>query len=161
MFRNLRGERFEDITASSRTGNLQKGHGVACGDWDRNGSVDIFIEMGGAVNGDKYHNILFANPGNENAWVTLKLEGSRSNRAAVGARIKIETDDPALPVVYRQVTSGSSFGANPLEQTIGLGHAREIRAIEIQWPADHPQRVQRVAGPLPIRRLMRIEEPAS
>ncbi len=160
MFRNLGGERFVDITASSRTGNLQKGHGVACGDWDRNGSIDVFIEMGGAVNGDKYHNILFANPGSENAWVTLKLQGGRSNRAAIGARIKIETDDPELPEVYRQVTSGSSFGANPLEQTIGLGRASEIRSIEIQWPADHLQRVQKISGPLPVGRFMRIEEPA-
>ncbi len=62
MFKNVAGQRFAEITASSGTGNLQKGHGVACGDWDRDGNVDIFIQMGGVVNGDKYHNILFQNP---------------------------------------------------------------------------------------------------
>jgi hypothetical protein len=63
MFKNVGGKRFAEITASSRTGHLQKGHGVACGDWDRNGTVDIFIELGGAVPGDQYHNALFQNPG--------------------------------------------------------------------------------------------------
>ncbi len=49
MFKNVGGKRFAEITASSGTGNLQKGHGVACADWDRNGDLDIFIQMGGAV----------------------------------------------------------------------------------------------------------------
>ena len=70
MFKNVGGRRFAEITASSGTGNLQKGHGVACGDWDRDGDVDLFIEMGGAVTGDKYHNILFQNPGQGNHWLT-------------------------------------------------------------------------------------------
>jgi len=162
MFRNLAGKRFVDITASSGTGNLQKGHGVACGDWDRNGTIDLFIEMGGAVNGDKYHNILFENPGNSASWISLKLIGQFSNRAAIGARIKIQTDDPDLPVVYRQVTSGSSFGANPLEQTIGLGRATKVLSLEIQWPAPESQnsnnRLERIDGPLELGRTLRIQE---
>ncbi len=48
MFKNVAGQRFAEITGSSGTGHLQKGHGVACGDWDHDGDVDIFIEMGGA-----------------------------------------------------------------------------------------------------------------
>lgn len=162
MFRNLAGKRFVDITASSGTGNLQKGHGVACGDWDRNGTIDLFIEMGGAVNGDKYHNILFQNPGNSASWISLKLIGQFSNRAAIGARIKIQTDDPDLPVVYRHVTSGSSFGANPLEQTIGLGRATKVLSLEIQWPAPESQnnnnRLERIDGPLELGKTLRIQE---
>ena len=82
MFKNVDGRRFADITASSGTGNLQKGHGVSCGDWDRDGDVDLFIEMGGAVPGDRYHNILFENPGQGNHWLTVKLKGAKTNRAA-------------------------------------------------------------------------------
>ena len=134
MFRNMGAKRFVDITSSSGTGNLQKGHGVACGDWDRNGAIDLFIEMGGAVNGDKYHNIMFQNPGNTNAWVNLRLTGVRTNKAAIGARLKIETDSEEVPVIYRHITSGSSFGANPLESTIGLGKATKIRSVEVHWP---------------------------
>lgn len=141
MFRSLNGKRFADISASSRTGNLQKGHGIACGDWDRNGAIDIFIEMGGAVNGDKYHNILFQNPGNDHAWVTLRLTGKKTNRAAIGARIKIETEGDQPQTIYRHVSSGSSFGANPLEQTIGLGKTKEISRITIDWPVSGTQQV--------------------
>ena len=85
MFKNASGTRFADITGSSRTGHLQKGHGVACGDWDRDGDVDLFIEMGGAINGDKFHNILFQNPGQGNHYLTVKLAGRKTNRAAIGA----------------------------------------------------------------------------
>ncbi len=49
MFKNVAGQRFAEITASSGTGNLQKGHGVSCADWDRDGDIDLFIEMGGAI----------------------------------------------------------------------------------------------------------------
>src|SRR5262249_35421438 len=91
MFKNVGGKRFAEITALSGTGHLQKGHGVACGDWDRDGNVDIFIEMGGLVPGDKYHNILFQNPGHDNHWLTVKLVGKKTNRSAIGARIKVVT----------------------------------------------------------------------
>ena len=43
---------------------------VSCADWDNDGDVDVFIEMGGAVPGDRYHNILFQNPGQGNHWLT-------------------------------------------------------------------------------------------
>jgi hypothetical protein len=134
MFKNVAGTRFSEITASSGTGNPQKGHGVACGDWDRDGNTDVFIEMGGAVTGDKYHNILFQNPGHSNNWLTIKLTGDKTNRAAIGARIKVVTAGEQPQTFYRHVSSGSSFGANPLQQTIGLGKADQIALLEIQWP---------------------------
>ena len=84
MFKNVAGKRFAEITASAGTGNLQKGHGVSCADWDRDGDVDLFIEMGGAIPGDRYHNILFQNPGQKNHWLTVKLIGKKTNRAAIG-----------------------------------------------------------------------------
>src|SRR5205085_3165893 len=49
MFKNVGGKRFAEITASSGTGHLQKGHEVAIGDYDRDGNLDIFIETGGAI----------------------------------------------------------------------------------------------------------------
>jgi hypothetical protein len=134
MLRNLAGERFVDITSSSGTGHLQKGHAVACGDWDRDGDVDIAIEMGGAVPGDKYHNVLFLNPGQGNHYLNVKLVGAKSNRSAIGARIQVITtsDDPLT--VHRCVSSGSSFGANPLEQLIGLGKHDRVESVEVHWP---------------------------
>ena len=144
MFKNVAGKRFAEITSSSGTGNLQKGHGVACGDWDRDGDVDLFIEMGGATNADRYHNILFENPGQKHRSITIKLIGQKSNRAAIGARIKIVTDAGDHPLtIYRHISSGSSFGANPLQQTIGLADAQQIATLEIHWPTSGTTQVFR------------------
>jgi hypothetical protein len=134
MFKNVAGKRFADITSSSGTGHLQKGHAVSCGDWNNDGNVDIFIQMGGVVNGDKYHNILFQNPGQSNHSLTVKLVGKKTNRAAIGARIKVVTAGASPLTVHRHVSSGSSFGANPLQQTIGLGKSDRVALLEITWP---------------------------
>jgi len=143
MFKNVSGQRFAEITGSSGTGHLQKGHGVACGDWDRDGDVDLFVQTGGAVNGDKYHNILFQNPGQGNHWLTVKLVGKKTNRAAIGARIKVVAggDDPLT--VHRHVSSGSSFGGSPLQQTIGLGKAKRVALLEVHWPTSKTTQVFR------------------
>jgi hypothetical protein len=143
MFKNVDGRRFADITASSGTGNLQKGHGVSCADWDRDGDLDIFIEMGGVSNGDKYHNILFQNPGQGNSWLTVKLIGTKSNRAAIGARIKVVTAAEKPLTIHRHVSSGSSWGANPLEQHIGLAKAEKVTSLEIHWPTSGTTQVFR------------------
>lgn len=155
MFKNVAGRCFADVTGSSGTGHLQKGHGVACGDWDRDGDVDIFIEMGGATNGDKFHNLLFENPGTDHHWTSIKLVGVKTNRAALGARIKIVTAaDPPL-TIHRHVSTGSSFGANPLEQTIGLGRTDRISLLEINWPASGSTQVFR---DLPVDQAIEVTE---
>jgi hypothetical protein len=134
MFKNVAGQRFAEISGSSGTGHLQKGHAVACGDWDRDGDVDMFVEMGGTTHGDKYHNILFDNPGQGNHWLTVKLVGEKTNRAAIGARIKVVTAGQKPLTVHRHVSSGGSFGANTLEQMIGLAKADRVALLEIYWP---------------------------
>jgi hypothetical protein len=151
LFKNVAGKRFAEITASSRTGHLQKGHGVAIGDWDRNGTADLFIQLGGAVEGDRYHNVLFQNPGQGNNWLNVKLiggqtkdgVGKKTNRAAIGARIKVVTAGEHPLTVHRHVSSGSSFGANPLEQHIGLGKADRVALLEIYWPTSGTTQVFR------------------
>ena len=136
MFRNAAGQFFQDVTTSGGFGHLQKGHGVAFGDIDHDGDQDVFAVMGGAFTGDIAPNVLFENPGHGNHWIKLRLEGVRSNRAAIGARIKVSLNTKnGSRDVYATVTSGSSFGASSLRQEIGLGQANSIRAIEIAWPA--------------------------
>lgn len=134
MFKNLAGERFAEISVSAGVAHLQKGHGVACGDWDRDGNVDIFIEMGGTIPGDKYHNILFQNPGHDNRWLTVKLIGDQTNHAALGARIKLVTAGERPLTIERHISPGSSFGSNPLQHTIGVGSANRIALLEVHWP---------------------------
>jgi hypothetical protein len=144
MFKNVAGRRFAEITATAGVGHLQKGHGVACGDWDRDGNVDLFIELGGTTPGDRYHNALFQNPGQGNSWLTVKLVGVKTNRPAVGARIKVVTAGGDAPLtVHRHVSSGSSFGGNPFQQTIGLAKAKSVATLEIFWPTSGTTQVFR------------------
>jgi hypothetical protein len=155
MFKNLDGQRFTDVSAVTGTAHLQKGHGVAFGDWDHDGSVDLFVELGGAVPSDRYHNALFRNPGHDNRWLTLKLVGKKSNRSAVGAGIKVVTAGKSPRTVYRWVSSGSSFGGNPLRQTIGLGRAERVASLEIRWPTS---RTTQTFRSLPVDRAFEITE---
>jgi hypothetical protein len=103
--------------------------------------------FGGAVNGDKYQNILFHNPGQGNRWLTVKLLGPKTNRAAIGARIKLVTAGKDPLTVHRHVSSGSSFGANALEQTIGLGKADRVAVLEVRWPSSKTTQVFRDIAP--------------
>jgi hypothetical protein len=135
MFRNDGGKRFQDVTSSGGFGNLQKGHGVSFGDINNDGNQDIYENMGGAVSGDVYHNVLYLNPGHSNHWVTLKLEGVESNHAAIGARVRVVVQSASGEhSYYKSVGTGGSFGASPLRQEIGLGQAQSITRIEIFWP---------------------------
>jgi len=136
LFKNINGKRFVDVTTSSRTGNLQKGHGVSFADLDNDGDEDIYIEMGGVFSGDVYENSLYLNPGqNNNHWINLLLEGTASNKAAIGAKIKVTfKENNVKRSVYRDLNSGGSFGSNPLQQHIGIGQATTIDSIEIKWP---------------------------
>ena len=133
---NKEGKFFVDVTASSGTGELHKGHGVAFADIDNDGDEDIITSIGGAQPGDNHAFRLFENPGNGNDWISLKLVGVKANRAAIGARIKVTVKDQtgAVRSIYRTVGSGGSFGASPLEQHIGLGKSAQIVSIEILWP---------------------------
>jgi hypothetical protein len=139
MFQNIRGEKFLDVTSAARVGNLQKGHGVSFADLDDDGDEDIFVKMGGAYIGDAYQNSLFLNPGqNKNHWIDISLEGVKTNRAAIGARIKVAIKENGIErSVFRDVNSGGSFGANPLDQHIGIGSATTIESLEIKWPGSN------------------------
>ena len=136
LFRNAAGKKFEDVTGPSRTGNLQKGHGVSFADIDNDGDEDIYIKMGGAFPGDAYQSLLFVNPGqNKNHWISLDLAGVHCNRPAIGARIKLSfLENGARRNVFKDVNSGGSFGANPLRQHLGVGMAEVIDSLEIRWP---------------------------
>jgi len=137
LLHNKEGKFFTDVTAASGTGELHKGHGVAFADLERNGNEDLLEEVGGAVPGDAHAFRLFQNPGNGNDWINLKLVGVKSNRSAIGARIKVtvENEGKGTRSIYLTVGSGGSFGASPLEQHIGLGKSARIKEIEISWPA--------------------------
>jgi hypothetical protein len=146
MYHNQGGRKFADVSTSGGFAHLQKGHGVVFADFDHDGDQDILEEMGGAYSGDKAHNVFYENPGFGNHWLTVKLAGVRSNRSAIGARIKADIVEAGVPrSVYKWVNSGGTFGANPLRQTIGLGKAATVDTLEIFWPTtNHTQTFKNV-----------------
>ena len=136
MFRNAGGERFQDVTSSGGFGHLQKGHGVSFGDVDADGDQDLYHVSGGAFEGDTFPNALYLNPGHGNRWLTLRLEGAASNRAAIGARIRVIAVTPdGDREVHVTVGAGGSFGGSSLQQEIGLGAATAVRRVAVTWPA--------------------------
>ena len=160
LMHNQGGRKFVDITASSGTGELHKGHGVAFADIDNDGDEDILTVIGGAAPGDAHAFRLFENPGHGNDWLSVRLVGGKANRAAIGARIQATVKNAGGPPrsIYRTVGSGGSFGASPLEQHIGLGKQAEIVSLEILWPGDPAP--QRFAN-LPKNQAIEIQQSAA
>ena len=135
VFRNVGGKRFEDVTAAGGFGHIQKGHGGAFGDIDHDGDQDLYIVLGGAAEADLSQNVLLLNPGHGNAWITLRLRGTASNRAAIGARVKLDVVTPdGDREIHVTAGSGGSFGGSTLQQEIGLGNATMIRQLTVAWP---------------------------
>ncbi len=157
FYKNMQGKSFEDVTLTTRTGHLQKGHGVSFADYDSDGDLDLFCEAGGAVPGDSSHNILFRNPGFARSWVRLKLVGTRTNRAAIGAKIRATVTQPSGEVrtIHRTIGGNSSFGGNALAEHLGLGDDGVVTELEITWPSDGGKQVFK---DLPVGKQLVITE---
>lgn len=135
MYHNLAGNGFVEVSEAGGFGHLQKGHGVAFSDLDNDGDQEVFIELGGAFPGDGFGNALFENPGFGNHWLNVRLIGTKSNRSAIGARVRAEfSESGTTRSVYQWVDSGGSFGAKPLRREIGLGQAAVVDLLEVFWP---------------------------
>ncbi len=159
MYRNSKGKIFQDVTTSGRFGHIQKGHGVSFGDFDNDGDQDIFHVLGGAYEGDVFGDAFFENPiGNKKSWVTLVLEGTTSNKSAIGARIKIITQQKngKEQIFYRVVSTGGSFGSSSIQQEVGLDEAIAIKEIEIRWP-NAAQSIE-VYNNIDLNRFVKITE---
>jgi hypothetical protein len=148
LLRNREGREFVDVTSSSGTGELHRGHGVAFADLDHDGDQDIVFEVGGITPGDRHALRLFENPGHGNDWLAVKLVGVKSNRSAVGARITVTVEDAqgGRRSIHRTVSTGGSFGVSPLIQHIGLARGGRVRELMVWWPTtDTRQRFTNVA----------------
>lgn len=159
MFRNAEGKFFQDVTTATGTGHIQKGHAVAFADFDDDGFQDVYATYGGAFAGDFARNALYHNPTNSNGWIKLKLTGVKANRPAIGAKVMIQLETPGgVRTLFRTVSTGGSFGGNPLRLEIGTADATAVRKVEIRWPG--APKVQLISG-LQLRRSYEIIEDAA
>lgn len=113
--------------------------GLAYGDYDLDGDLDVLI----ATNGGPAY--LYRNDGgNTNHWLSVKLEGTRSNRNGIGAVVRVTS---AGGTQRQTVHSGSSYcSASDLTLTFGLGRDDKATQIEIDWPGGTPQTLKDVAA---------------
>jgi hypothetical protein len=157
MLRNGEGKIFQDVTTSGGFGHLQKGHGIAWADIDDDGDQDIFAEMGGAYEADVARMALYQNPGNSNHWITILLNGVKANRLGTGARIKatVQRADGSQRDIYLLAGTGGSFGSSSLQQEMGLGDAKRIMSLTIDWPGSH---TKQVLTDVPMDRTIKVTE---
>jgi len=113
--------------------------GMAYGDYDRDGDLDVLI----ATNNGPAH--LYRNDGgNGNHWLSVKLEGTRSNRNGIGAVVRVSS---AGGTQWQTVHSGSSYcSASDLALTFGLGQDQKATRIEVDWPGGARQTLTDVAS---------------
>ncbi len=144
MLRNAAGTKFENITTSAGLGHLQKGHGVAFADFDHDGDLDIYHQLGGFYPGDQFKNALFVNLADGGHFIDVTLVGRSSNRHGVGARVQVTMSTPrGERTVHRAVGCVSSFGGSPLVEHIGLGDAHSIERLEVWWPTSNTRQIVR------------------
>lgn len=110
-------------------------HSFALGDFNKDGSIDVYSSYGNIYvdpdNGNPDQ--LWMNDGNDNNWVGFDLEGIISNQNAIGAKVKIYGD---FGVQVREVRAGESYGiVNTFSVHFGLGEVEEIDNVVIEWPS--------------------------
>jgi hypothetical protein len=151
VFRNLGNGRFQNVSATAGADfQLPAAHrGLAVGDLDNDGRMDVVVSV---LNGQAkvFHNVTQ----NGNHWLLLQLTGTRSNRMAIGARIRLTTSDGA--VVYNHVTTSTGYASSSDPRVhFGLGHAASAREIEILWPSG----IKQVLRDVPADRVVPVTEP--
>ena len=127
LFRNDGDERFTEVGFANAADRIEDGRGLAIFDYDGNGSLDLLLR-----NYRMPANLLRNRPG-RNGWVRFDLEGTPSNRDAVGARLRLRTGEDWQT---RVVTSGSGYlSSSSRRQHFGLGAAVKIDEVVIEWPS--------------------------
>jgi hypothetical protein len=129
IYRNLGGGKFKEVAREIGGDVLspKSSRGVAFGDFDSDGDIDVLV-----INMNDRPSLYRNDGGNRNHWITLRLEGSRSNRDAIGARVEIEAGGKTQ---VREVQSGGSYlSHNDMRLHFGLGAAAHVDRIRIRWP---------------------------
>ncbi len=149
LFLNLRNGKFRNFSnfAGDAIQTLQVSRGVAVGDLFNDGRLDIVVE-----NLEGMPIILQPQGGPANHWISLELEGTRSNRLALNARVKTTAGD--LVQMGEVLSGGSYLSQNDLRVHFGLGDRQLVNKVEIQWPGGKTE----VLLNLPVDHFYKVKE---
>lgn len=141
VYINLGGGMFEDLlfdVTRSRNADF-----AAWVDFDRDGDMDLISGRAGGID-------LFTNLGAGNQWVGVVCSGTVSNRAALGARVRVLATIDGEPVSQiREITGQSGhYSQSSQHANFGVGDAIRIDSLVVKWPSGH---VDRFANLLPNR----------
>jgi hypothetical protein len=138
LFHNIGGAYFENVSAANGVDNDRDGRGLIIADLDNDGALDM-VAMNANQKVILYKNV-YPHPG---AWITLELEGTKSNRDGFGTRVTAYTPGGMF---YRETNAGNGFQSQstPLVH-IGLGAAKKVDELEVVWLSGERQRFQDVA----------------
>lgn len=146
MLRNT-GRRFRNVSGKLGAAFTKEyaARGAAFGDIDNDGDTDIVM-----VNLDARAVLLRNDGGNRQHWLTLELVGTKSNRDAIGAQIKLTSASGKTQ--YQIVSTASSYqSANDKRGHFGLGADESVKSIEIRWPSGTVQQLSSVKADQVLR----------
>jgi hypothetical protein len=130
LFESRHDGTFEDISNAAGLGEipLESRRGAAFGDINNDGNIDVLLLNIGAP-----PNLLINRAKNQNHRVLFRLTGTKSNRAAIGARVTVKS---ASFTQFNEVRSGASYlSQNDLRLHFGLGSDDKISTVEVAWPS--------------------------
>ncbi len=140
LYRNIQGKKFRDV--SEESGFHIQGYctGTAAGDIDNDGDVDLYVSV--YVNGFSQ---LFVNDLNNNNFISLNVEGTESNRDAIGAKVFLFISDSTHSyshlVGFRELHSGSGYASHDAQKIHFGVQPNQVYDIIIQFPATNIKRV--------------------